>query len=309
MTVQGQQYTGNAVDNRDITIAAGFGTPTFELTKRMVGGILGSFGPVCRTDTMGAGDLCKSMLTATAIAGYTNRIQALGAVADSFQVGTDDEANHNLATYYALAGINTGGQFATGSYAGNATNPRAITGLAFAPVLVIVMPSGAALARYRSGAMTGSNSQAFTNGAIITNGIVSLDAAGFTVQSALNAVGTTYHWAAFGAADCQAIAYSGDGTNTHLIAHNRNQVPTYVIAHSIDATNLQQAVALFPAGTVNSAQWDSNSLIGQVQSANAAAVTLGANASVNTTGKAYELLVFGAVAQTARLRTLVGTGV
>jgi len=83
-------YTGNGVDNRNIT---GLGiTPNFAWVKRSV-----SSEGVWRTDTV-SGD---RTLYWDAGGPTSNRIQSL--LADGFQVGTHSQVNSNGSTYYYLA--------------------------------------------------------------------------------------------------------------------------------------------------------------------------------------------------------------
>lgn len=309
------QYAGNGTDNRNITVLSGFGTPTFVLIKRLAVGLFGSFNVVGRTDTMGAGDLSKDMANAQAIAGTTNLIQALGAVADTFQVGSDDQVNHSSGATvgYTVICCNAGtAGFATFSYTGNGSSPRSVGSFGFTPVLAVVMPANAAVAMYKTSAHAGTASWAFLNAASITTGITALGVGSITVGSTLNANGIVYHVAVFDATQVEVIAYTGTSA-VRRIAHDRGQAPQYIWAHSIDSTNLQVTQTKRPIGSpaTGDAPWNGNSTTGAISSADASAVTLGLDPSVNSTGKAYELMVFGPKlsTQTAlRQRALTGVG-
>ncbi len=195
-------YTGNAVDNRNIT---GFGasfTPNFALTKNATSATANDRRPLMNfTDSFGD----SSSFVGDLVANTTNGIQALQA--NGFQVGNNASSNGNTATIYwfALGGApsnSSSGTFdmKTGSYTGTgASNP--ITGLGFRPDLVIVKANTAQLGVFRTKTMQGNSTAYFSNNvANFANGITSLNADGFTVNTAAqtNSVGVTYQWQAFG---------------------------------------------------------------------------------------------------------------
>lgn len=88
-----------------------------------------------------------------------------------------------------------------GSYVGDGATSKAITGLAFTPDVVIVKSSNTTNpAQVKIFGMPTNESRSFTSvSAMITNGIKTLDAGGFTVGNSgnVNTSGKTYYFYAF----------------------------------------------------------------------------------------------------------------
>lgn len=84
----------------------------------------------------------------------------------------------------------------TGTYTGDGTGSRAITGLGFTPVCVFAVKSGSEV--YWKSPMSGANTLSLTNG-LLADRITSLDSDGFTVGTSGNASGSSYFWIALGA--------------------------------------------------------------------------------------------------------------
>jgi len=107
----------------------------------------------------------------------------------------------------------------TGSYLGNGSDDRAITGIGFQPDLVIVKANAAAYAVFKTSDMSGDASKP-TIGTITTNLIQSFDSNGFTVgtDATVNTSGTTYYWTAFKATPgvLKVSTYTGNGTSQSL---------------------------------------------------------------------------------------------
>lgn len=114
-------------------------------------------------------------------------------------------------------------QFKRGSYTGNGTS-QSITGIGFAPDIVIVKSYGLDRAPYiRSTDMPATNSkQLIDNLAFVTTQITSLDADGFSVGSgnAANENGETIQYIAIKAAvaDCKIGTYVGNGADNRSIS-------------------------------------------------------------------------------------------
>lgn len=181
-------YTGNGSDNRSIT---GFGfQPEYVIVMPA-----GATEAVHRSSTM-TGDISFEFdISASA----TNQIQALQA--DGFQVGTDGRVNTSGTVYHYVAWNEIAGKMDVGSYAGDATDNRGITGVGFQPEYVIVRPSSANSTVQHSSAMGASTdrSQRFWASAGLTNSIQALEADGFEVgtDATVNGSGNTYHWMAW----------------------------------------------------------------------------------------------------------------
>ena len=87
-------------------------------------------------------------------------------------------------------------QVISGSYTGNATDGRSITGVGFQPDVVIVKSASTGIAVLRTSSMSGDNTKPMTGATALTaNQIQSLTSDGFTVgtDSAVNASSTTYY--------------------------------------------------------------------------------------------------------------------
>lgn len=129
-----------------------------------------------------------------------------------------------IAILVAVTTPSTAQEFlATGSYTGDWNSPRAITGLGFQPDLVIVKGdnSSAAVIRLSTMGPTVSRELGGTN-VYYTDGISSLDAAGFTVGpgAVVNAGGVEYYWTAMKATSgvLDIGTYFGNGAPDHFIS-------------------------------------------------------------------------------------------
>lgn len=190
------RYFGDGANDRNLTASGINFTPDLVVTKRDGA----SFG-VFRTSTM-VGDSSAQFGT---VANAADLIQSL--ISNGFQLGTSDLVNNN-ASYYnffalrALAGI-----FAVGSYAGDGTDDRNITGVGFQPDFVFMKAStNVHRAVLKFSTQEGEPTFDFANtGPNATNFIQSFLADGFQVGSG-NGVNAstgspTYHWAAIKAGD------------------------------------------------------------------------------------------------------------
>ena len=134
---------------------------------------------------------------------------------NGFRVGTNTEVNSVGITYDYVAWNGVPGRIAVGSYVGDATDNRDITGVGLWPEYVIVSPStnatgGQANAPVHKTASSGVNtdgSTIFDANTVEANNIQALQADGFQVGSHCRVNGDTscpnpdpvaYYWAAFG---------------------------------------------------------------------------------------------------------------
>ena len=122
-----------------------------------------------------------------------------------FTVGTAAETNAATSpalTYHYVAFNEVSGAVKRGSYVGNNTSNRPITGLGFQPGYVNIRANDTATAReghHRPASVSGTGSQFFSALANSTTAITALGADGFTLgtNGAVNASGPTYHYMAF----------------------------------------------------------------------------------------------------------------
>jgi hypothetical protein len=214
-------YTGNATDNRAITV--GF-QPDFVLVKDA-----NNSEGVARSSSM-AGDVSKPMGSLTAFA--ADNIQSLDA--NGFTVGLDNRVNRNGRTYYWGAFKANSQAMKVGTYNGNGTT-KSITGVGFQPELVILMGNNAqrAAARYSGAART----YGFDASTGVTTGVTAFGADGFTVGAAAeaNANGVAYHYVAFNdfANSISLGSYTGNNTDDRAIA-TPNFQPEFVMVRADD---------------------------------------------------------------------------
>lgn len=176
-------YTGNAVDNRNIT-GLGF-QPSWVVTVGDTAQDIFRPGGV-------AGDASYRINATGAV---TNRIQAI--LADGFQVGTNTDVNGNGTPYYYFAFAPTA-KVITGSYTGDGIAPRNVGGLGITPAFVWVKRSASSQGVWRIDAMAGDATAFWGSTAITTNRIQSLVSGGFTAGSnaQVNSNGQTYYYLA-----------------------------------------------------------------------------------------------------------------
>lgn len=141
-------YTGNGSDDRNIT-GVGF-NPGFVM-------IVPSSAQ-SRYATYRGSNLSGDLSFSGSIAATANYIQSLAGSAQ-FQVGTNVAVNENASTYYWWAVDSASTSLGQGSYVGNATDNRNITGLSFDPTLVIVKWDAATWGYMRSTSNTGDESK------------------------------------------------------------------------------------------------------------------------------------------------------
>jgi hypothetical protein len=128
--------------------------------------------------------------------GTTTGITSLDA--NGFSVGADAQANANGTTYHYLAFNEVAGRIDTGSYTGNNTDNRNVTGVGFQPGYALIRANDTGTGRlgvHRPSSLGGDSSLRFNNTANAANQIQALQADGFQLgnNSDVNANGVTYH--------------------------------------------------------------------------------------------------------------------
>ncbi|HEX9189234.1 MAG TPA: hypothetical protein VGB87_19305 [Vicinamibacteria bacterium] len=183
-------YTGNGSDSRPIT---GLGFPPAYVIV-----LSSSDDPVYHRsapmDSSHDFDLSS---------GDSDRIELL--LADGFQVGSEDDVNRPGTTYHYVAWKAVPGRMAVGSYTGLRNDDRAIAGVGFRPVYVILKSEDSWYAVHKP-ASTGPATDAslfFNQNVEAANSVQALQADGFEVGSdpRVNDYGDTIYWMAWGAAD------------------------------------------------------------------------------------------------------------
>jgi hypothetical protein len=132
--------------------------------------------------------------------GIAARITSLDA--DGFSIGNNAAVNSNGTTYHYVAFNEIAGVIDTGTYTGNATNDRSITGVGFQPNYLMVRANDAATNRKTSQkflAQADPNASYFSATAAYATGIKALESDGFKLgtDGSVNASGITYHYLAF----------------------------------------------------------------------------------------------------------------
>jgi hypothetical protein len=217
---------------------------------------------------------------------------------------TNAGSSFSAATSFANGAL----LLASGSYTGNGTDNRAITGLGFHPDLVIVKADAAQVGVARTSTMTGDAAKPITGTtALAANLIQSLDANGFTVgtQARVNQNGTTYHWTAVRASVGTLAVGAYTGTGAALSVSGVGFSPEYaMIFPDAAAQSLQRAV-----GMARSFNFDNDTgSTTAVTSLDADGFTLGTSTDVNSNGAEYHYVAWNDAPGTVRVGTFTGTG-
>ncbi len=288
-------YAGNGTSQNITTTGL---NPVFAMTKSA-----GANAAVFN-ETESFGD-STSFFTNTANA--TTHITSLGSA--QFSVGAGANSNTNLIAYnyIAIGGASTpsgSGTFtmATGSYTGNGSDNKAITGVGFRPDLVIIKSDAGSGTVYRMNLLATTTINLSLNSAATYNQIKSLDSDGFTLgtNATVNTNAQVYRWQAFGnafnpetntgAADFAIGVYYGNG-----LARSVTRVPfqpDLLVTRSFGATwgiwktsSTGGTVAMHFAATADIAS-------GAITSLDSAGFTLGTDANVNTSASNYYWFAF-----------------
>lgn len=177
-------YTGNGVDNTSIS-GCGF-QPDFVLVRS-----IGAYGGVWRTGDV-AGDVTANFV---ANSDFSNGIQALEA--NGFQIGSGAVYNTNKSGLdYAYLAVKKGTLTAGGTYTGDGTDDRDISGVGFQPDVVWIKRQGTSAAVSRPSTESGDNTHYIQATAKAANLIQALAADGFQVGSSavVNNSGSSYRW-------------------------------------------------------------------------------------------------------------------
>jgi hypothetical protein len=159
-------YTGNGADNRNIS-GVGF-QPSWVIT--MADGGEDVFRP-----GLLSGD---ASFTLSSTAQLSNRIQAV--LPDGFQVGSHADVNASGTAYYYIAFASTA-QAVTGTYTGDNSDNRDITGIGINPAFLWVKRSVATTSVWRTNAVSGDKTLYWQASSPTANRIQALIIDGFQV--------------------------------------------------------------------------------------------------------------------------------
>jgi len=141
----------------------------------------------------------------------------------------------------------------TGYYVGSAT-ARTISGIGFAPNLVILKPAtSVSAAFYKTSAMPSDTTGYLSASSMATGSIIVLTSDGFTVAAgnSVNNSGVLYSWTAFGGSDCTATGtfcvgtYTGDATTNRTVTTGFQ--PSLVINKSSASVGAHFRTATMPS--------------------------------------------------------------
>jgi hypothetical protein len=215
---------------------------------------------------------------------FSNAISSLDS--GGFTVISNIGVNASGGTYYWQAfGDDGSTDIHVGTYTGDGTSGRSITGVGFQPDWVLEAPNGSGSAVYRRSFDTGSNSTVVISGANSTTGITAFGSDGFTVGVTSNGNTVPYYYIAMKSSltHFQQGTYTGNGAASQSIT-GIGFLPSFMMVNGVSTkgvgANTQSVTISFP--------WD-----GTATSTNSITVlgsdgfTVGSNASVNTNGTVY----------------------
>lgn len=288
-------YTGDGAASK--TITTGF-QPGLVIAKRSTA-VAAHF----RTASMATGRTEFFTSTAANTAGaYINSFAAT-----SFSVGTTNNASGG--TYYYIAFKAGGTNFAEGTYSGNATDNRNITGLGFTPSMALVKNSTSATANNRRSVMSTfhhyGDASSYVADAVAdaTNFIQSLDSGSFQVGTGVNVneSAATFYWFALGGAptpsggsgtfSMDTGTYTGTGATQSITGLSFK--PDLVI---IKADNANYAVFRTSMMYGDSTAYFTNAVANfttGITSLNTDGFTLGTSSIVNSSAVDYQWQAFG----------------
>ena len=253
MLVKSGRYVGNATPGRAIYV--GF-QPDAVIVKRV--GPATDRWAMLRTSSM-VGDATKDLDNA-GFGLFPGVIQALTAT--GFTVGIDAGVNENTRDYHWVAFKAGDGDMKVGSYTGDASPTRSITGVGFQPDFVIVMPDLTAdpggIPVFASSSFPADTSFDFDATQRGPNCVKAFVADGFQVGTGngvepgpdLNAAGVTFHYVAWNATPGRVAvgSYTGNGAAPRDLDVTGFH-PEWVIVKKFPDSTLERAPVNKPAST------------------------------------------------------------
>jgi hypothetical protein len=276
-------YTGDGSDNRAIT-GLGF-TPDVVIIKVRDDNKIA----VIRTSAM-TGDSSKPLTGGTAL--VADAIQSLDA--DGFTIGTLDTVNKATKTYDWIAFRTSPGFLHVGSYTGDGTAGRSVTGVGFSPDALFVLDAGNQEAVFTNSA-AGGNAFDFGNSTNAT-WIPSLDADGFTLGSdaRVNGAAHTYYYVAWNEVPglVDVGSYAGDGTDNRNIAGVGFQPEWVVVKNTAGDGVVQHFDSQGPASDSSSFFTGNSAGTNRIQALQPDGFQVGADNDVNNATRLYTFMAF-----------------
>lgn len=207
---------------------------------------------------------------------------------------------------------------ATGSYVGNSTTGRQITGAGFQPDAVIIKASTAQVGVMSTTAMGTNNTKPLTGASAPATGLItSLGAPtnGFTVgnDSRVNGANTiTYYWTAFQwIGDPGVGSYTGDGSSGHAIG-GLGFSPDYAMILGGTAQpaveRMSAMTSSFPFDKTGNPTVPGKGSATAISSLDSAGFTVGNNAATNSSGSTYYYATFNQCAGSSVSDSYTGNG-
>ncbi|MGN6546252.1 MAG: DUF4347 domain-containing protein, partial [Aureliella sp.] len=196
----------------------------------------------------------------------------------------------------------------SGTYTGNATDNRAITGLGFRPEAVLLLTDAAQKGVLRTASMSGDASKVLASTTGLTaNLIQSLDGDGFTIGSdaLVNSNTVTYHWIAWGAGvDISVGSYAGNGTSQSIAGVGFQSELVFVAGGGTQTAVMRSSLS--------SLTWDFANAAGSstgVTALNSDGFSVGSSNTVNASGTTYYYVAFNQNSSYFNLGSYTGNGV
>jgi hypothetical protein len=216
--------------------------------------------------------------------------------------------NNSITAATAFPGI----RVASGTYTGNGTDNRAITGVGFTPDVVIVKSDdNAGVTVMRTATMVGDNAKPLTGATALTaNLIQSLDSNGFTIgggggSNPVNKNGSGYHWTAFKtyAGHMSIGSYAGNGTSKSIsgLGFSPEYVTVLPAANTAAVQRMNGMTRTFTFGA------DTGSTTG-ITSLDATGFSVGNSTSVNTNAATYYYVAWNQDVDEMKTASYTGTG-
>ena len=197
----------------------------------------------------------------------------------------------------------------TGSYTGNGTDNRAITGVGFQPDVVFVKCDCGQMAAVRTSTMAGDATKVISNtGTLQADHVQSLDADGFTIgaSSRVNMAGATYYWVAMKAGTYLSVgSYVGDGTDNRSIGGIAFQ-PVWVMTMGDGDESWFRPSTL--AGDASYRVEGLDSFTNRIQAIEPNGFQIGSNVNVNELGTTFHYIAWRGAAGIVTDSTYVGDG-
>lgn len=264
-------------------------------------GVGGSAGPVIKHSGDDAGESTPLLGSGGKASVGINRLQLGGASFDSGApfFNTVDDRFTTLLLKSNPSGIKFG------TYTGDNAADRGITGIGFQPSIVFVWRATSnvnSIPVIKTIGMTGDNSKDFggNSGAIITNGIKTLDLDGFTIgnSSRVNSNNIVYAFVALksftdSGEAVQVDSYTGNGVNPRTLVNTAGFAPHWAWIINTDIAGSTRTLVLSSIEMRNALSTDD----GEINSALVlemleTGIELTADNHVNASGDAYDIIWF-----------------